>query len=764
MSGSRCRILENKPSPNPPQTVHVTAKPSFQQEFKGAVAATLQGLINVIGPLLLFSSLLGPQALAAGFWAMVATATVVHLVAIAFWGQPAVLPSARTASLVAYIGLVLQLALASGGPAGSGQELGLQQLTLGLAAGSLMFLLASSLVVLTGMLKLGNVFKMIPTPVTAGISTGIALVLVALAVRKVSGGNWWPVLTAGAMLAAYLLWPIVLQRQRALRVIPAIVVAPLLGAMVAWWVEPIAAPAASFASLTSTGPWAWLPIQLWPLLAHQDLIKLITVGLPGAVTLALVMILETFTAAAVMETRFGVRINANRELLVLGGANMVSALVGGVPSTGSPVRSVSSWLDGGRGVTASLMTLLLSGVLVAALSAWLLVLPAGVVAGLFLMQAVIMVDPPFLRRLKILLRTRQWRMTGTQDLGFWITLAISLVTFFGNLVWACCIGVALSCLAVLRRVSINLTAHWAYLDQYRSRRVRSAGEANNLARMFHRIGVLRLTGHLFFGNSARLMQLADDLHRDTKAVVIDVSQVHDVDPSGVEAVSWLIRALLERHLKVVVTGVKRTRAVHLRFRLQAAEGLQHRPDLDRGLEACEDEILMHSTVMTGGLMSQTLSQNSLLQDLTETEITAVLMLGATREFAQGAVLFRKDEPADGIWLLESGVVSILTGEGDNAIRLATFGPGQFVGEMGFIDGKNRSATAWADSPVQALLLDTGAIAELLAHESGIALKITRNIARELSHRVRVSTALMADKAADSSSVWANQTLENPSQL
>ena len=760
-------MLENEQPPNPSQTLPVIAKPTFQQELKGAIAATLQGLINVIGPLLLFVSLLGPQAQAAGLWATLVTATLVHLVALALRGQSAVLPSARTASLVAYIGLVMQLALASNAQPGLDQGLSLQQLSVGLAAGSLMFLLASGLVMLTGALKLGNVFKMIPTPVTAGISTGIALVLVALAVRKVWAGNWWPALTACAIVLAYLLWPTLAQRVRVLRAIPPIVIAPLLGGLVALLVEPFAmstAPSASALGIVSNAPWQWLSINLWSLLAGQDLIKLATVGLPGAVTLALVMILETFTAAAIMETRFGVRINANRELLVLGGANLVSALAGGVPSTGSPVRSVSSWLDGGRGVTASLMTLLLSGVVVAVLSAWLLVLPAGVVAGLFLVQAVIMFDPTFLRRLKSMLRTRQWRITGTQDLGFWITLAISLVTFFGNLVWACGIGVALSCLAVLRRVSANLTARWAYLDQYRSRRVRSPGEVNNLTRTFHRVGVLGLTGHLFFGNSARLMQLADDLHPETKAVVIDVSQVHDVDPSGVEAVSWLIRALIERSLKVVVTGVKRTQAAHLRFRLQAAEGVQHRADLDRGLEVCEDMILMNSTVMTGGLMSQALAQNSLLQDLTDDEITAVLKLGETREIAQGAVLFRKDAPADGIWLLESGVVSILTGEGDSAIRLATFGPGQFVGEMGFIDGKNRSATAWADSPVKALLLDTGAITELLAYEGEVALKITRNIARELSHRVRLSTALMADKAADSSSVWANQSLENPSQL
>ena len=755
------------PSSNPPPTVPVTSKPSFQQEFRGAIAATLQGLINVISPLLLFASLLGASAQAAGFWAMVVTSTVVHLVAVAFRGQPAVLPSARTASLVAYIGLVLQLALVSGVPPGSQDGLSLQQLTFGLAAGSLMFLLASSLVVLTGVLKLGNVFKMIPTPVTAGISTGIALVLVALAVRKISLGNWWPALTAGGMLMVYLLWPALSARVRALRAVPSIVIAPFLGAAIAWMVEPFATPAVSTvatANMRWDGYFQWISIQLWPQLLGQDFMRLAAVGLPGAVTLALVMILETFTAAALMETRFGVRINANRELLVLGGANVVSALVGGVPSTGSPVRSVSSWLDGGRGAIASILVLLLSAAIVIALSAWLLTLPAGVIAGLFLIQSVIMVDPSFMRRLKSMARNRQWRITGTQDLGFWITLVISLVTFFGNLVWACCIGVALSCLAVLRRVSVNLTAHWSYLDQYRSRRVRSPGEIKNLARTFHRVGVLKLTGHLFFGNSARLMQMADDLHPEAKAVVIDVSQVHDVDPSGVEAVSWLIRALLDRSLKVVVTGLKRTPAAHLRFRLQAAEGVQHRTDLDRGLEACEDLILMNSTVMTGGLMSQSLAQNGLLQDLAENEITAVLMLGETREFAQGAVLFRKDTPADGIWLLESGVVSILTGEGDNAIRLATFGPGQFVGEMGFIDGKARSATAWADSPVKALLLDAGAIAELLANQPEVALKITRNIARELSHRVRLSTALMADKAGDSSSVWANQSLENPSQL
>ncbi len=740
----------------------MTQKPNFRTELKGAIAATLQGLINVISPLLLFVSLLGPLALTAGFWATLVTATVVHIAALILRGQAAVLPSARTASLVAYIGLVYQLCLTTSGNTGPAANLTAQQLAVGLAAGSLMFLLASGLVLLIGALRLGNIFKMIPTPVTAGISTGIALVLVGLAVQKGMQGGAMAGLVAGVMVLTYLIWPLMVRRIAALRAIPAIVIAPILGVALYLMLEPF--PLASMAPVTTDLQWRWIPVHLWPSLGELDLLKLATVGLPGAVTLALVMILETFTAAATMETRFGVRFDANRELLVLGGANMASAVLGGVPSTGSPVRSVSSWLEGGRGVGASVLTLLLSGGLVFALGSWLVALPAGVIAGLFLMQALIMFDPAFLMRLRSMARNRQWRLRGTQDLGFWITLVIALVTFFGNLVWSCCIGVALSCLAVLRRVSVNLTAQWAYLDQFHSRRVRSAGESRNLARSFHRVAVLRLTGHLFFGNSARLMQLADDLHPESIAVVIDVSQVHEVDPSGVDAVSWLVRSLFERQIRIFVTGLKRTRATHLRFRLQAAEGVQHRTDLDRGLEACEDIVLMNSTVMTGGLSSVEIASNSLLQTLTEGEVAAVLSLGAIREVAEGAVLFRKGSNADGIWLLESGTVSILAGEGDDSVRLATFGPGQFVGEMGFVDGKTRSATAWADTPVRAMLLDNQAVTDLQRDHPDVALKITRNIARELSQRVRLSSALMADPSSDSSTVWANHGLGSPSQL
>jgi len=389
---------------------------------------------------------------------------------------------------------------------------------------------------------------------------------------------------------------------------------------------------------------------------------------------------------------------------------------------------------------------------------WLLAIPAGMIAGLFLMQVPLMVDPSTRSRLMEMISHRTLRKNGSSDLGFWIIVVISLAGFYGGLVWACFLGIGLSCLVVLRRLSSKLAAQWASLDRYQSRRVRSAGELATLGRLKHRVAVLRLTGHLFFGNSARLTQLMDELHRDTTTVLIDVSQVHDVDPSGLSALEMLIKALTGRQLQVILTGHRRSPSADLREGLQGLhKSVLNNTDLDRGLERAEDSVLLQATLLSAPLTRQEVADNALLQGFDEDELTAVLMLGEQREVSKGQPLFYRGDVADGIWMLQQGTVSILAGGLDSS-RLATFGPGQFLGEMGMIDGKTRSATARADTPLLALHLDAQAIDALQEQHGVAALKIMRNIARELSLRVRATSAMMADESSEASVEWANSSL------
>jgi CRP-like cAMP-binding protein/ABC-type transporter Mla MlaB component len=558
-------------------------------------------------------------------------------------------------------------------------------------------------------------------------------------------------------------WPKAQVRAKALKYIPTLLVALLSGFALSIAAGPISHPTAPAVAYGL----GWISVGQWPAaIAAADIKSLALLALPGTLTLALVMILESFTASSLMETRVGVRIDASRELRVLGLSNLVSALIGGVPSTVASRISITNWLSGGRGVLAALSSIAFTGVLLLALGPWLLVLPAGIVAGLYLIQAPPLIDPAFKKRLKAMLLKGQWRGEGSADLGFWITFVITVFGYFGSLIWACSVGIALSCLAVLRTVSSKLDAQWAYLDQFRSHRVRSAGELSNLDRNAKRVGVLRLTGHVFFGNSRRLAQMPDEIHPDTTAVVLDVSQVHIVDTSGLDALGWLIRALLDRKVFVVLTGTQRTPSHELRRALDSIHGVEMRVDMDRGLELCEEQLLQNSTVIAIAPLAVPLEANALLKNLTPDEVTGVLMLGDRRDVPKGVALFRKDTLADGVWLLEEGTVSILSASFDEAqaSRLATFGPGQFVGEMSLIDGRLRSATVVADSPVRALLLDKHAIGALEERYPSAALHITRNIAHELSHRVRSNSALMTEVHTEKVTEWANSSLSTLSRF
>src|SRR5262245_26977709 len=69
-------------------------------------------------------------------------------------------------------------------------------------------------------------------------------------------------------------------------------------------------------------------------------------------------------------------------------------------------------------------------------------------------------------------------------------------------------------------------------------------------------------------------------------------------------------------------------------------------------------------------------------------------------FAEGEVLFREGDPPDCVFRLLSGAVEILRELDGEPILLGTVGAGQFIGEMGVVENRPRSATARAASEVE----------------------------------------------------------------
>ena len=73
-------------------------------------------------------------------------------------------------------------------------------------------------------------------------------------------------------------------------------------------------------------------------------------------------------------------------------------------------------------------------------------------------------------------------------------------------------------------------------------------------------------------------------------------------------------------------------------------------------------------------------------------------------FAEGQVLFREGDPSDSVFRVLSGAVEVFREIDGEPILLGTVGAGQFIGEMGVVENRSRSATVRAASEVEVEIL------------------------------------------------------------
>src|ERR671918_2628542 len=94
-----------------------------------------------------------------------------------------------------------------------------------------------------------------------------------------------------------------------------------------------------------------------------------------------------------------------------------------------------------------------------------------------------------------------------------------------------------------------------------------------------------------------------------------------------------------------------------------------------------------------------------------------------KRFDPDEILFRQGDPSDFAILIRSGSADVLRDAGDDAIVLGMVRAGEFVGEMGVLDGRPRSATVRAASPVEAELIERQAFLDRVSSEPELARKL-----------------------------------------
>ena len=136
---------------------------------------------------------------------------------------------------------------------------------------------------------------------------------------------------------------------------------------------------------------------------------------------------------------------------------------------------------------------------------------------------------------------------------------------------------------------------------------------------------------------------------------------------------------------------------------------------------------------------------SLLRGLSESQLQSFLRAARMRRVEREAVILREGDQGDSLLILTRGSVTVtkrlgltVAGPIDEAKAkvLVRLNAPQFFGEMGLLEGVERSATVTASEECTLLEISRSDFERLTAQDAILGYLIVRNIAIELSSRLR----------------------------
>lgn len=694
-----------------------------QEILAGLTTACASLPICLATGLLLFGAL-GPEhsaGITASLYGLVAGGTCAALI-----GRSSFITSSPRASLA-----LVQASLLASGSAAVLLQVGPSAV---MAALTLCVLLAGLWQLVFGVMGMARIIKFTPHPVLAGFINGIALLLIVSQLRSFLDR---PLIAAFVVvLAAFIVWWSGWSKR-----IPGGIAGLVAGVLVFH--------AASSLAALDLGPLLG-PISL-PLPPVAPIAALLDEDVRRALLAALAPLVLTALALAVVGTlesllmhRAAQNLDPNavsspRDLFAQGLGNCASALAGGMAITASPTQSMAGYRAGGRTRLVPLTAIGVITALVLAAPAAFSVIPVAVLSAVLVATGVLLFDRWSLRLLREALRQpsvarrrRAWSDLAVVAVVMVLTAAVSVVA-------GIIAGSLLAGLTFIINMSRPVVRKVRSCEGLASKRVRTAADAALLRRSGGRRKVLELEGVLFFGNADELSQRARALFGDCDSIVLDLRGISDIDASGANILENLVHTSAGAGRRLLFCNVPAPHKELVEALAAAGSGTAVFADLDAALESMEENVLQAQGAGRSAGEALDLWQHPMLEGIEGADRDALARRLVHRRFAPGATLCAEGEPAQVMWLLTRGSVSVRVRTSGASLRVASCATGTAIGEVGWLQEATRSATVVADEEVEAYELSRESFAWLEDTRPEAATKLLRNIAIELARRLRDRT-------------------------
>lgn len=607
-------------------------------------------------------------------------------------------------------------------------------------------LATGALFLVLGLLRLGILVRFIPYPVVGGFLAGAGWLAVqgSVAIMSSSNAHWedLPNLVRPEVLA---------------KIMPGLLLGVLLTALLRRFTHFLLLPGLIVGSIGvfyATLKIAGVSVDqagdlllgrfptggLWPPIGVSEVGQINWTVLAGNIgNIAAITVMAAITlllGASGVELATEQEIDLDRELRATGVANVVAGLAGSVVSYLSMAESTMNYKAGANSRVAGLTAASLCALVLIFGGEALSFFPRPVLGGLV----------AFLGFL-FLLDTVYEGWFRLRRIEYLVVIVILLVVAIWGFLLGVAVGLGISfILFALSYSRIEVIRNAISGAHLRSNVARSDGEEMTLQERAAQLYVLQLQGYIFFGTAYNLLVSAKQRIQGTDGdeihyLLLDFRHVNGLDSSAIASFLGLRRLAKTNGVKLILTEVPADICNHLKrgeVVLDTDDVCRIYPDLDHGLEACENEIIHEAP-------PSMLPPPMLFYDLQDVfngreEMLRFLNHLERVEAPAGFDLFRAGDVSKDLYLIENGELTAwLEIDGKKVKRLRTMGPGSVVGESGLYMGDKRSATVTASRQATLYRLSEEALRRLTAEAPELAAAFHHFVVTLLARRIVSST-------------------------
>lgn len=264
--------------------------------------------------------------------------------------------------------------------------------------------------------------------------------------------------------------------------------------------------------------------------------------LQPALAIALLGGIESLLSAVVADGMVGGNHRSNMELVAQGGANIFSAIFGGIPATGAIARTATNIKNGGRTPISGIVHAVVLLLIMLVASPWAKLIPLSCLAGILVVVAWNMSE---MHNFISILKTNKYDKI--------VLLTTFFLTVVFDLVIAIEIGMVLAAVLFMKRMSD--ATELGQMLKAKSHKDSDQTFEEEIKDVPRGVLIYEINGPLFFGAAQKFFDTLKIISDTHKVLILRMRNVPIIDATGMKRLKDIIELLGERKIQVILTAV-----------------------------------------------------------------------------------------------------------------------------------------------------------------------------------------------------------------